>query len=117
MILVDSSVIVSALRDRTGAQSRKFDEFVGDRKVFVSRFTQLELLAGARMESEWRWLSAYLQSVGLCDPSAPLGGTPPAFISICDGKVERSEALSTAASRRLRWTKGLSSSTMIATSA
>jgi len=68
MILADASAIVSALRDRTGAAARKFEEYVGDRKVWVSRFTELELLAGARTEAEWRWLSTYLEGVGSCEP-------------------------------------------------
>jgi len=69
MILVDTSVIVAALRDRTGAQARKLIGIAGSREIVLSRFTELELLVGARDEADWRRLTSYLAGVRLLDPA------------------------------------------------
>ena len=60
MILVDTSVWVQVLRDRTGNAVHTFRERVGDEIIAFTRFTQLELLQGAKDEYEWNWLDEYL---------------------------------------------------------
>ena len=60
MILVDTSVWVQVLRDRTGNAVRIFRERVSDEIIAFTRFTQLELLQGAKDEYEWNWLDEYL---------------------------------------------------------
>lgn len=60
MILVDTSIWVQVLRDRTGNAVRTFRERVGDEIIAFTRFTQLELLQGAKDEYEWNWLDEYL---------------------------------------------------------
>jgi predicted nucleic acid-binding protein len=60
MILVDTSVWVQVLRDRTGNGVRKFREKVSDETIAFTRFTQLELLQGAKDEYEWNRLDKYL---------------------------------------------------------
>ena len=60
MILVDTSVWVQVLRDRTGNAVRTFQERVGDEVIAFTRFTQLELLQGAKDEYEWNRLDEYL---------------------------------------------------------
>lgn len=60
MILVDTSVWISVLKDKTGNTVKKFrDRMVKDVVVF-SRFIQLELLQGAKNELEWGRLDEYL---------------------------------------------------------
>jgi len=48
MILADASVLVAAMRDRTGAHARRLLDFAGDDEIVICRFTEMELLAGAR---------------------------------------------------------------------
>lgn len=60
MILVDTSVWVQVLKDRTGRIVRAFRARMGERVCALTRFTQLELLQGARDETEWSRLDQYL---------------------------------------------------------
>jgi predicted nucleic acid-binding protein len=60
MILVDTSVWIEVLRDRKGLVVRAFRERVGKEICVLTRFTQLELLKGARSEKEWKSLDEYL---------------------------------------------------------
>ncbi|MGJ0621591.1 MAG: type II toxin-antitoxin system VapC family toxin [Methylocystis sp.] len=69
MILADTSVLIASVRDRTGARAQELLEFAGDREIVVSRFTEMELLAGAKDERDWRRLSDYLAKIRLIDPT------------------------------------------------
>jgi len=60
MILVDTSVWVEVLRDRTGTIARAFRRRLQGEIYALSRFTQLELLQGAKNETEWSGLEEYL---------------------------------------------------------
>ncbi len=62
MILVDTSVWINVLRDRTGNVVRAFVSRTGDEIVVFSRFIQLELLQGAKDEHEWLRLDEYLST-------------------------------------------------------
>ncbi len=62
MILVDTSVWVEVLRDKTGRMVKVFRERAGDEIIAFSRFTQLELLQGAKNEQEWQRLDTYLST-------------------------------------------------------
>ncbi|MFC1858272.1 PIN domain nuclease [Thermodesulfobacteriota bacterium] len=62
MILVDTSVWIQVLRDKSGKVAQVFRERVGDEIIVLCRFTQLELLQGARNETEWRKLNTYLST-------------------------------------------------------
>ena len=62
MILVDTSVWVEVLRDKTGRIVKVFRERAGDEIIAFSRFTQLELLQGAKNEQEWQRLDTYLST-------------------------------------------------------
>jgi predicted nucleic acid-binding protein len=62
MILVDTSVWVAVLRDKTGKIVQTFHERIGTAIYVFSRFTQLELLQGAKDEREWERLDDYLAS-------------------------------------------------------
>jgi predicted nucleic acid-binding protein len=56
MILVDTSVWVLILRDKTGGVVAAFQETVGSEVTVLSRFNQLELLQGAKDSREWQLL-------------------------------------------------------------
>lgn len=60
MNLVDTSVWVEVLRDRSGAKKATFRRAVGREPVALSRLTEYELLAGCRDRDEWRLLESYL---------------------------------------------------------
>jgi predicted nucleic acid-binding protein len=62
MILVDTSVWIEILRDRTRRTREKFQEFIRSEPYGLSRFSQLELLQGAKDEREWKLLDGYLAS-------------------------------------------------------
>jgi len=62
MILVDTSVWIRVLRDTVGNVVRTFRERVGEEICVFTRFTQLELLQGAKDEHEWGRLEEYLST-------------------------------------------------------
>jgi predicted nucleic acid-binding protein len=62
MILIDTSVWVGVLRDKTGTAVQAFRKRIGTAIYVLCRFTQLELLQGARDEQEWQRLDEYLST-------------------------------------------------------
>ena len=62
MILVDTSVWIDVLRDKTGNVVGAFKSRIGNEVVVFSRFVQLELLQGANDEHEWSRLDEYLSA-------------------------------------------------------
>lgn len=74
MLLIDTSVWISVFRDRSGQVRQHLETLIADRDVFLTRFTQLELLQGSRNEQEWTLLSTYLEAqdyIELKPPSWP----------------------------------------------
>jgi vacuolar-type H+-ATPase subunit D/Vma8 len=61
MLLIDTSVWISIFRDQTGQVRQHVETLIADRKVLLTRFTQLELLQGSLNEQEWILLSNYLK--------------------------------------------------------
>ena len=70
MILVDTSVWVLILRDKTGSVVAAFRKRVGSDITVLSRFNQLELLQGAKDLKEWRMLEDYLSTQVYLEASA-----------------------------------------------
>lgn len=62
MILVDTSVWIHVLRDRSGKILKAFRKRTGAEIIVFSHVIQLELLQGAKNEFEWRRLDEYLES-------------------------------------------------------
>lgn len=62
MVIVDTSVWVDVLRDGSGEERRVLAEAVGDDEPALTRFTELELLQGARDEREWGLLQSTLDT-------------------------------------------------------
>src|SRR5574337_871099 len=60
MILVDTSVWVALWRDRGGALVESFRRRIAGEACVLCRFTQMELLQGARDEKDWGRLEEYL---------------------------------------------------------
>lgn len=61
MFLIDTSVWIGVFRDRTGAVRQSLEAIINDQPIFLSRFTQMELLQGCRDDREWTLLETYLQ--------------------------------------------------------
>ncbi len=59
-MLIDTSVLIALFRDKSGAVSHALRDLLEGRDYFLTRFTQMELLQGARDEKEWLKLSDYL---------------------------------------------------------
>ncbi len=59
-MLIDTSVLVPLFRDRSGAVSAALKKLLEEQDFFLTRFTQMELLQGARHEKEWSKLADYL---------------------------------------------------------
>lgn len=59
-MLIDTSVLVALFKDRSGAVAGALRELLDGRAFYLTRFTQMELLQGARDEKEWLKLSDYL---------------------------------------------------------
>jgi predicted nucleic acid-binding protein len=72
VILVDTSVWIDLLRDRTGRRSTVLEAALDGDETVLSRFQQLELLQGALDEREWNLLRDYLdvQQYLECSPTS-----------------------------------------------
>ena len=62
MIIVDTSVWIQVLKDKTGRIAHFFHEKTKHDIIVFSRFIQIELLQGAKDEFEWKRLDEYLAS-------------------------------------------------------
>ena len=60
MILVDTSVWIEVLADRSGGKTATFAKALDGDDAVLTRFNQLELLQGAHDEREWSMLGEYL---------------------------------------------------------
>lgn len=59
MLLIDTSVWSSVIRDRSGQVRQQLEPLIADREVLLTRFTQLELLRGSLNEQEWTLVSSH----------------------------------------------------------
>jgi hypothetical protein len=62
VVIVDTSVWVDVLRDGTGSERAALGAALGEDEAVLTRFTQLELLQGARNEREWGLLETSLDT-------------------------------------------------------
>jgi predicted nucleic acid-binding protein len=62
MIIVDTSIWIDVLKDKTGTNVTKFRKRVEGEVIVFNRFVQLELLQGAKNETEWKNLYDYLET-------------------------------------------------------
>lgn len=67
-MLVDTSVWIAVFRDKTGYSAQILRAALGAAIPILPRFTQLELMQGARDESEWQLLGTYLRTQHFADP-------------------------------------------------
>jgi predicted nucleic acid-binding protein len=62
VVIVDTSIWVAVLRDATGAEAQAMAAAIAGEEIALTRFTQLELLQGARDEREWGLLHESLET-------------------------------------------------------
>jgi hypothetical protein len=60
MLLIDTSVWINVLRDKSGKNKTKLKNHINNRLYYLPIFTQMELLQGCKDETEWEKLSQYL---------------------------------------------------------
>jgi predicted nucleic acid-binding protein len=70
MILIDTTVLVEVLRDKSGVNAERLLAVLGTEDVAFTRFTELKVLMGAKDEAEWNSIRQYLAARSLLDPSA-----------------------------------------------
>lgn len=68
MVLIDTSVWIAALRNRN-READRLKAWLGNRVPALARFTELELLQGAKDERDWGLLASYLRHQHYLDPS------------------------------------------------
>ncbi len=72
MVLIDTSVWIDVLRDKSGSHWDALVRCVGDPdEIVLSHFVQLELLQGAKDEREWSKLDAVLTTQDYLELPAP----------------------------------------------
>ncbi len=70
MFLINTSVWIDIFRGRTGEVRQSLSAIINEQPIFLSRFTQMELLQGCRDEREWRLLETYLQDQDYIEATA-----------------------------------------------
>ncbi len=53
MMLIDTTILVDVLRDASGVSAERLLTLLGEEEIVFSRFTELEVLMGARDDAEW----------------------------------------------------------------
>ncbi|MBE9221800.1 PIN domain-containing protein [Cyanobacterium stanieri LEGE 03274] len=60
MYLIDTSILINIFRDKSNLLRTKLEGHIKDEAIFLTNFTQMELLQGAKNEKEWQLLKLYL---------------------------------------------------------
>lgn len=60
MLLIDTSVWINVLRDKSGVIKARLQSCIGKRIYYLPIFAQMELLQGSKDEAEWHKLRQYL---------------------------------------------------------
>lgn len=68
MLLIDTSVWICVLRDKTKTKKAQLTEIIAARKYYLPIFTRMELLQGCKNEIEWVKLSSTLSTQNYKEP-------------------------------------------------
>lgn len=60
MLLIDTSVWINVLRDKSGKAKVELEAAIDLRNYYLPIFTKMELLQGCKSEAEWQKLNRYL---------------------------------------------------------
>ncbi|MEM7594448.1 MAG: PIN domain-containing protein [Cyanobacteria bacterium P01_A01_bin.83] len=68
MLLIDTSVWIEVLRDKSKVKASKLKTIVSNQNYYLPIFTKMELLQGCKDEAEWNKLSLYLDNQNYFNP-------------------------------------------------
>ena len=68
MLLIDTSIWIEVLRDKSKAKATKLKTIIAQRKYYLPIFTKMELLQGCKDEIEWAKMSSYLAVQNYLEP-------------------------------------------------
>jgi hypothetical protein len=69
VIIVDSSVLIAALRDKTKRARRTLDARLAGETMAFTRITQFEVMRGCRDQRQWHRIARHLESHVLFGPT------------------------------------------------
>ena len=69
MILIDTSLLIEVIRDKSGERAKRLLDHAGDEEIVLSRFAVLELMMGATDDADWRKLYTYITRKQILDAS------------------------------------------------
>ncbi len=68
MLLIDTSIWIEVLRDKSKVKATKLQKIIDLREYYLPIFTKMELLQGCKDEIEWAKLSSYLAVQNYLEP-------------------------------------------------
>ncbi len=91
-MILDSSVLIDVLRDKSGRAKRKLDAVLQGNPYVLTRWTEIELLRGAINEGQWAKLQAHLRGETFVEATADTWSLAARifFDAKCKGKTIRS---------------------------
>ena len=70
MIVLDSTVLIDVLRDKSGHARRTLESRIGQESLALTRMSQFEILRGCRDQRQWDRLCRYLGAHTFLEASA-----------------------------------------------
>ena len=74
MMLIDTTILVDVLRDASGVNAERLLTLLGEEEVAFTRFTELEVLMGARDDAEWEGIQRYFLTKSMLEPNTEILG-------------------------------------------
>lgn len=68
MLLIDTSIWIEVLRDKSKVKATKLKTIIAGRHYYLPIFTKMELLQGCKDEIEWAKMSSYLAVQNYLEP-------------------------------------------------
>ena len=68
MLLIDTSIWIEVLRDKSKVKAAKLQKIIAGRNYYLPILTKLELLQGCKDEIEWAKMSSYLAVQNYLEP-------------------------------------------------
>ena len=75
MMLIDTTILVDVLRDASGVNAERLLTLLGEEEVAFTRFTELEVLMGARDDAEWEGIQRYFLTKSMPEPNTESWGS------------------------------------------
>lgn len=68
MLLIDTSIWIEVLRDKSKVKATKLKKIISRKHYYLPIFTKMELLQGCKDETEWEKISSYLAVQNYLEP-------------------------------------------------